>query len=390
MKTTLTLLTLLVAGSASAQEYRLIDLGTLHGESEAFALGAAGGFAAGYSAAGDAHFDGAIFDSPSPIGALPGYGEQVAFATDGTGRVYGFAYTLGGLSSTAFVAEGQTVTPLGGFECRGANASGQLAGTVRVTESGLVLPRACRFDAGVQTLPTLGGQVSHGLAINAEGWVAGDSTTATSAAAKPCVWIGQTAHDLGTLGGPGGSVHAMAGRVAAGVSQAADGRFHATRWTLDEAGGVVSRTDLGVLRTGGTSYALGMNEAGAIVGTSAFHAVIWSGGQLRDLNTLVTPDPQWVLDKAWAIGEDGRIVGRGTRLGVPRAFMLLPCNGMCCDPDVNCDGVPDQDDVACIILAVAGDTSCFCQADPDFNHDGVPDQGDVADVILVVAGAPCP
>ena len=26
----------------------------------------------------------------------------------------------------------------------------------------------------------------------------------------------------------------------------------------------------------------------------------------------------------------------------------------------------------------------------DFNRDGVPDQGDVADVILVVAGAPCP
>ncbi len=64
--------------------------------------------------------------------------------------------------------------------------------------------------------------------------------------------------------------------------------------------------------------------------------------------------------------------------------------GPACDPDVNCDGVPDQGDVACIILAVAGDLACFCQADPDFNHDGVPDQGDVADLILVVAGAACP
>ena len=43
-----------------------------------------------------------------------------------------------------------------------------------------------------------------------------------------------------------------------------------------------------------------------------------------------------------------------------------------------------------MILAVAGDLGCFCQADPDFNGDGVPDQGDVADVILSVAGAPCP
>jgi len=60
-----------------------------------------------------------------------------------------------------------------------------------------------------------------------------------------------------------------------------------------------------------------------------------------------------------------------------------------CDPDVNCDGSPDQGDVACMILAVAGDVSCICQ-DPDFNADGSADQGDVAAIIGVVAGQPCP
>jgi len=60
-----------------------------------------------------------------------------------------------------------------------------------------------------------------------------------------------------------------------------------------------------------------------------------------------------------------------------------------CDPDVNCDGSPDQGDVACMILAVAGDISCICQ-DPDFNQDGSADQGDVAALIGVVAGQPCP
>jgi len=60
-----------------------------------------------------------------------------------------------------------------------------------------------------------------------------------------------------------------------------------------------------------------------------------------------------------------------------------------CDPDVNCDGSPDQGDVACMILAIAGDTSCICQ-DPDFNLDGSADQGDVAALIAVVAGQPCP
>jgi len=61
-----------------------------------------------------------------------------------------------------------------------------------------------------------------------------------------------------------------------------------------------------------------------------------------------------------------------------------------CDADVDCDGSADQGDVACIILAIAGDFSCFCGDDPDFNQDGSADQGDVASVIQVVAGAPCP
>jgi len=62
----------------------------------------------------------------------------------------------------------------------------------------------------------------------------------------------------------------------------------------------------------------------------------------------------------------------------------------CCDPDINCDGSADQGDVACMIMAIAGDTSCTCGGDPDFNQDGSADQGDIAAIILVVAGSPCP
>jgi len=70
-------------------------------------------------------------------------------------------------------------------------------------------------------------------------------------------------------------------------------------------------------------------------------------------------------------------------------FRYLCEPGPACDPDVNCDGSPDQGDVACMILAVAGDIACICQ-DPDFNRDGSADQGDVAAIIGVVAGQPCP
>ncbi|MDX2131452.1 MAG: serine hydrolase [Planctomycetota bacterium] len=62
-----------------------------------------------------------------------------------------------------------------------------------------------------------------------------------------------------------------------------------------------------------------------------------------------------------------------------------------CDPDVNADGSADQDDVACLALAVAGESSCLGMgADPDFNRDGNVDQDDVDALAQVVAGSGCP
>jgi len=60
-----------------------------------------------------------------------------------------------------------------------------------------------------------------------------------------------------------------------------------------------------------------------------------------------------------------------------------------CDPDFNCDGNADQDDVLCMINVVAGNPGCQC-SDPDFNRDGNVDQDDVAAIITAVAGGGCP
>jgi len=94
------------------------------------------------------------------------------------------------------------------------------------------------------------------------------------------------------------------------------------------------------------------------------------------------------------VGENARFHVRGTsnssyNVGADLATGGTP-GGPSCDPDINCDGSPDQGDVACMIFAVAGDLACFCQSDPDFNLDGSADQGDVAAIIGVVAGQPCP
>jgi len=71
-------------------------------------------------------------------------------------------------------------------------------------------------------------------------------------------------------------------------------------------------------------------------------------------------------------------------------FVITGESGPPCDPDLNCDGSIDQGDIACLVLAVAGETACLCAGDGDFNADGSADQGDLAALIGVVAGQPCP
>jgi hypothetical protein len=65
-----------------------------------------------------------------------------------------------------------------------------------------------------------------------------------------------------------------------------------------------------------------------------------------------------------------------------------------CDPDFNCDGNADQDDVAWLINAIASGNffseNCGADKDPDFNADGNADQDDVAALINTIASTVCP
>jgi dienelactone hydrolase len=84
---------------------------------------------------------------------------------------------------------------------------------------------------------------------------------------------------------------------------------------------------------------------------------------------------EWVIAAAWN-GD-----------GASAAWTTLRVVGVC-NPDVNADGNVDQDDVACLALAVAGDASCAA-IDPDFNADGNVDQDDVDALAQVVGGGSC-
>src|SRR5262249_29382035 len=90
-------------------------------------------------------------------------------------------------------------------------------------------------------------------------------------------------------------------------------------------------TDLGTLG-GNYSYAISLNNSNIFVGgsfidseDSIYHAFIWDGNSMRDLNLLLdSTSSGWTLTEARAINDFGEIVGTGIYNGVNHAFLLQP------------------------------------------------------------------
>jgi probable HAF family extracellular repeat protein len=89
--------------------------------------------------------------------------------------------------------------------------------------------------------------------------------------------------------------------------------------------------DLGSLGKDNYSEAYGINDAGVVVGMSTVEgkerAFIWdSTNGVRDLTSLLPAGSGWVLGAAYAINNNGQIVGYGWYNGIknPAAFLLVP------------------------------------------------------------------
>ena len=80
---------------------------------------------------------------------------------------------------------------------------------------------------------------------------------------------------------------------------------------------------------GELDYAVAINAAGLAVGMSylsgaAFPVgLLWDGGALRDLNTLIDPASGWTVRGATDINDAGWIVGYGTQDGINTRALLL-------------------------------------------------------------------
>ena len=82
------------------------------------------------------------------------------------------------------------------------------------------------------------------------------------------------------------------------------------------------------------SEALALNQAGSLVvgratvpsntGYILYHAFVWNGVAMQDLNSLIPAGSGWLLTDANGVNDSGVIVGTGTLGGQTRAFRLTP------------------------------------------------------------------
>ncbi len=88
--------------------------------------------------------------------------------------------------------------------------------------------------------------------------------------------------------------------------------------------------NLGALDGYEFSQAVGINDSGQVVGecqpnSGVFHAFLYSGGTMEDLNGLIPQSSDWTLEWAYAINDNGQIVGWGINpAGQQKAYLLTP------------------------------------------------------------------
>jgi probable HAF family extracellular repeat protein len=197
-------------------------------------------------------------------------------------------------------------------------------------------------NRAVQELPTYSGDPDGtAMAINDAGQAAGAS--GDCAAFSPILqdnlqplhallWEDGKATNLGNLGGTGHGFGIRAenlnnlGHVIGYSDLAGDGSFHAFLWTRE-----TGMQDLGTVGTDVDSIAIGINDAGDVVGASidaSFNprAFLRVGQRLIDLNQLIPAGSPLQLFTACSINARGEIIGIGIEKssGGVHAYLAVP------------------------------------------------------------------
>jgi probable HAF family extracellular repeat protein len=314
--------------ASAAPTYRITDLGALaDGDnfSTASGINSRGQVVGASSVEAGATLHAFIWQGGvmTDLGVLSGQGDSFASAINVHGQVVGSSGPAAFLWQNGVMGE---LAPLSGAPdalALGINAGGQIvgnSGNFGVIWQNGVASDLGRLPGGNPDFPTVANF------INDAGQVAGYSFVATGRHAF--FWQNGVMTDLGDL--PGGADFSSASGInslgeVVGTSATVGGR-HAVVW---RNGAMI---DLGGLAGSTRTQAIANNDRGQIVGFSVVagsdHAMLWQDGLILDLNDLVDPlDPLRAasdLTDAFAINNDGTIVGEATIDGATHAFLLTP------------------------------------------------------------------
>ncbi len=196
-------------------------------------------------------------------------------------------------------------------------------------------------DRQIQALPPLPGDtVGFALAINNSGQIAGSSgtcantvVTATGLFAGPhaVLWRNGAAINLGSLGGTMGKAGAIndRGEVAGFSSVPDDSSVHPFLWTA-----ATGMQDLGPLGADVLADPAGINNRTQVVGGSCdmsgnCRAFLWDNNAMTDLNDLIPANSPWYLAYALGINDAGEIVGFAVEksTGNTYAYLASPLPG---------------------------------------------------------------
>jgi len=218
----------------------------------------------------------------------------------------------------------------------GINGAGTIVGYADSPDRATIVP-VVWIEGQVSLLPTLSTDNAYADAINANGDIVGDASTAN----------GETHAVLWPVSGGVVDLHTTSGTFSLALGINNVGQVVGYASTASGARGFVWLPLTGMLTLDPLpgdedSYAYAINDAGVIVGQSVLpdpvleqettQAVRWDNGVPTALLTLVTNGDGWELSTAVGVNQAGVIVGTGALNGQTRGYMLTPDPPLAADP----------------------------------------------------------